>query len=235
MKALGAALAVMLLAGCHGGKAPDASSSPASDQGAPAPVPVPKGPMVRIVALGDSLLAGYGLRAEQAYPVRLEAALRARGIHAQVVNAGVSGDTTQDGRARLDFTLAQGAKPDLVIISLGGNDMLRGLPVAQTKDNLDAILAELERRGIKAVVLGMLAAPNMGPDYGKQFNAIFPAVAARHHAVLVPFFLKPIFNRPDLQLPDHIHPTEKGVEAMVDATVDQVVGALPQTPAPRKD
>lgn len=218
---------VLMLAGCGGGdKAPQPTATTAA--GAPAPMPPVKGPVVRIIALGDSLFAGYGLRAEQAYPVRLEAALRARGINAQVVNAGVSGDTTQDGRARLDFTLAQGAAPDLVVISLGGNDMLRGLPLAQTKDNLDAILGELEKRKIKTVVMGMLAAPNMGPDYAREFNAIFPAVAARHHAVLEPFFLKAIFNQPTLQLPDHIHPTDKGVEAMVSATVDKVAGALPK-------
>ncbi|WDF71915.1 arylesterase [Novosphingobium sp. KACC 22771] len=231
MRALGGMLAglapVLMLAGCGGGdKAPQPTATTAAS--APAPTPPVKGPVVRIIALGDSLFAGYGLRAEQAYPVRLEAALRARGINAQVVNAGVSGDTTQDGRARLDFTLAQGAAPDLVVISLGGNDMLRGLPLAQTKDNLDAILGELEKRKIKAVVMGMLAAPNMGPDYARQFNAIFPAVAARHHAVLEPFFLKAIFNQPTLQLPDHIHPTDKGVEAMVSATVDKVAGALPK-------
>ncbi|WCT78132.1 arylesterase [Novosphingobium humi] len=228
MRALGGMAAVLapvlMLTGCGGA---DKTPQPAPSASA-APAPVPKGPPVRIIALGDSLFAGYGLRPEQAYPVRLEAALRARGVNAQVVNAGVSGDTTQDGRARLDFTLAQGAAPDLVIISLGGNDMLRGLPLARTKDNLDAILAELDKRKIKAVVMGMLAAPNMGPDYAREFNAIFPALAARHHAVLDPFFLKPIFNRPDLQLPDHIHPTDKGVEAMVSATLDKVAGALPK-------
>lgn len=214
---------VMMLAGCGGDKTPTPAPSASA-----AIAPAPQGPAVRIVALGDSLFAGYGLRAEQAYPVRLEAALRGRGINVQVVNAGVSGDTTQDGRARLDFTLAQGTPPDLVVISLGGNDMLRGLPLAQTKDNLDAILAELEKRKIRTVVMGMLAAPNMGPDYAREFNAIFPAVTARHHAVLEPFFLKAIFNRPALQLPDHIHPTDKGVEAMVSATVDKVAGALPK-------
>lgn len=241
MKALGAALVpvlgLALLAGC-GSKADKAAEqdtsapqeappSASSSQSAPALT----GPVVRITALGDSLFAGYGLRAEQAYPVRLEAALRARGINADVTNAGVSGDTTQDGRARLNFTLGQAAPPDLVVISLGGNDMLRGLPLAQTRENLDAILAELEDRKIKVVVMGMLAAPNMGPDYAKTFNAIYPSVAAKHHAVLEPFFLKPIFNRPDLQLPDHIHPTEKGVEAMVSATVDKIADALPKTPA----
>ncbi|MBN9145712.1 MULTISPECIES: arylesterase [unclassified Novosphingobium] len=227
MRALGGMAAVLLpvlmLAGCGGDKTPTPVPSASA-----AAAPAPQGPPVRIIALGDSLFAGYGLRPEQAYPVRLEAALRARGINAQVVNAGVSGDTTQDGRARLDFTLAQGTPPDLVVISLGGNDMLRGLPLAQTKDNLDAILAELEKRKIRTVVMGMLAAPNMGPDYAREFNGIFPAVAARHHAVLDPFFLKPIFNRADLQLPDHIHPTDKGVEAMVSATVDKVEGALPK-------
>lgn len=220
-------LAVLMLAGCGGGDKASAPAAGPDAKVAPSARAV-KGPVVRIIALGDSLFAGYGLRAQQAYPVRLEAALRARGINAQVVNAGVSGDTTQDGRARLDFTLAQGVAPDLVVISLGGNDMLRGLPLAQTKDNLDAILGELEKRKIKTVVMGMLAAPNMGPDYARQFNAIFPAVAARHHAVLEPFFLKAILNKPALQLPDHIHPTDKGVEAMVGATVDKVAGALPK-------
>lgn len=247
MKALGAALGpvlgLALLAGC-GSKAdkvsekdkvegqPTVATSSATPASSPSQAaPQLTGPVVRITALGDSLFAGYGLRAEQAYPVRLEAALRARGINADVTNAGVSGDTTQDGRARLNFTLGQAAPPDLVVISLGGNDMLRGLPLAQTRENLDAILAELEDRKIKVVVMGMLAAPNMGPDYAKTFNAIYPSVTGKHHAVLEPFFLKAIFNRPDLQLPDHIHPTEKGVEAMVKATVDRIANALPKTPA----
>lgn len=224
--ALGLVLPITLLGGCGQGKGQDKTPEPVASRSAAAPAPA--GPQVRIVALGDSLFAGYGLRAEQAYPVRLEAALRARGINAQVVNAGVSGDTTADGRARLDFTLSQGSPPDLVVISLGGNDMLRGLPVAQTRDNLDAIMGELEKRKVKAVVMGMLAAPNMGPDYAKAFNGVFPSITHKHQAVLVPFFLKPIFNRPDLQLPDHIHPTEKGVEAMVGATVETVAGALPE-------
>ena len=182
---------------------------------------------MHIVALGDSLLAGYGLRTEEAYPPRLEAALRARGINAQVVNAGVSGDTTADGLARLDFTLAsQNPPPDLVLLSLGGNDMLRGLPVAQAKANLDAILTRLEDRHIRVVVLGMLAAPNMGPDYAGPFNAMFAQLARKHHAALVPFFLKAVYQRPGLQLPDHIHPTAPGVEAMVADTIGVVTGAL---------
>jgi acyl-CoA thioesterase-1 len=191
--------------------------------------PAPKGQVVRIVALGDSLLAGYGLSPQEAYPQRLQQALRARGINAQVVNAGVSGDTTADGLARIDFTLGnQSAPPDLVILSLGGNDMLRGLPVAQTRANLDAILARLGERKAKVVVMGMLAAPNMGPEYAVQFNAIFPDLARKHGATLEPFFLKAILGHAELQLPDHIHPTAAGVDAMVAATVDKVAGALPK-------
>lgn len=214
-------IGVLAMLSACGPKAPDAPAAQASSA-----LAEPRAAAVRIVALGDSLFAGYGLRAEQAYPVRLEAALRARGINARVVNAGVSGDTTEDGLARLDFTLG-GQKPDLVVISLGGNDMLRGLPVARTRANMEAILAGLDKRGVRAVVMGMLSAPNMGPDYARDFNAVFPSVAKAHHAALVPFFLKPIFNRPDLQLPDHIHPTAPGVEAMVKDTVNTVAGALP--------
>jgi acyl-CoA thioesterase-1 len=216
------ALAGILALGACGQGAEKQAKAP-QQQASAAPAPAPQGPQVHIVALGDSLFAGYGLRAEEAYPVRLEAALRAHGVNASVINAGVSGDTTEDGLARLQFTLSsQGQAPDMVLISLGGNDMLRGLPLDRTKANLDAILDELAKRHIKTVVMGMLAAPNMGPDYAKQFNAIFPALAKKHGAVLVPFFLKPIFGKPALQLPDHIHPTAQGVESMVAATVDAV-------------
>jgi acyl-CoA thioesterase-1 len=216
------ALAGILALGACGPAGQQEAKAP-QQQASAAPASQPQGPQVHIVALGDSLFAGYGLRAEEAYPVRLEAALRAHGVNASVINAGVSGDTTEDGLARLQFTLSsQGQAPDMVLISLGGNDMLRGLPLDRTKANLDAILDELAKRHIKTVVMGMLAAPNMGPDYAKQFNAIFPALAKKHGAVLVPFFLKPIFGKPALQLPDHIHPTAQGVESMVAATVDAV-------------
>lgn len=211
---------LLAIGGCDGAKqVPVAAKTQAA---APTAAPAPKGPELRIVALGDSLFAGYGLRAEQAYPVRLQAALRARGINATVINAGVSGDTTEDGRARLGFTLGQEHVPDLVLISLGGNDMLRGLPPEQTRANLDAILSELDRRHIRVVMMGMLAAPNMGPAYTAAFNPIYPALAKAHHARLVPFFLAPILGRADLQLPDHMHPTAAGVEALVKATVEVV-------------
>ena len=183
----------------------------------------------RILALGDSLFAGYGLPSDQSYPVKLEAALRARGVNARIANAGVSGDTSADGLARLDFTLNnQQRPPDLVIISLGGNDMLRGLPPEQTRANLDAILTELDRRKIRAVLMGMLAPPNMGADYRDKFDAIYPALAKQHGAVLVPFFLQAVMGRPDLVQQDHIHPTRVGIERIVAATVDTVAGALPK-------
>jgi acyl-CoA thioesterase-1 len=195
---------------------------------APPAIPV-MGPQVAIVALGDSLFAGYGLKDGESYPARLEAALRARGLDARMTNAGVSGDTTAGGLQRLAFTLdSLPEKPALVVISLGGNDMLRGLPPEQTRANLDAILTELGKRGIKAVLMGMLAPPNLGPEYRQAFDPIYPALAKKHGAALVPFFLQPVLDRPDLVQPDRLHPTAQGIEAIVATTVDTVAGAVPK-------
>ena len=218
--------ASLLLAACGSGdKSDDRGGEPrASASGAGAPV---AGPERRVLALGDSLFAGYGLASGQAYPVRLEAALRAKGSNVRVSNAGVSGDTTADGLARLQFTLSsQQRPPDLVLLCLGGNDMLRGLPVAQTRANLDAILTTLERRHVPVVLMGMLAPPNMGPEYARDFDAIYPQLAKRHHVALVPFFLQAVIGRDDLRLADHLHPTPAGVEAIVAATTGAVTGAL---------
>ena len=184
---------------------------------------------VVILALGDSLFAGYGLGPGQSYPAHLETALKARGLPVRIVNAGVSGDTTADGLARLKFTLAsQPRAPDLVLLCLGGNDMLRALPASETRANINAILTELAARKVPVLVMGMLAAPNLGPDYAGQFNPVFPAAARAHHAGLVPFFLAPVIDHPELRQADHIHPTVKGVEVLVAATVDQVAGMLPK-------
>jgi acyl-CoA thioesterase-1 len=228
----GALLAsLFLLASCGGqGNAPDASpSTAAATDSAEAPPDIPViGQERRILALGDSLFAGYGLKAGEGYPEKLERALRAKGINARISNAGVSGDTTAGGLQRLPFTLDnQARKPDLVIISLGGNDMLRALPVAQTRANLDAILAELDKRKIPALLLGMLAAPNLGKDYSGQFDAIYPDLAKSHHAALVPFFLQAVIDKPELRQADHIHPTRQGIEELVAATVVDVAKALP--------
>lgn len=215
---------VLLLAGCSKEQPP--APAPSNRAEAPPEVPV-MGAEVTVLALGDSLFTGYGLGEGDSYPARLERALRARGINARIANAGVSGDTSAGGLQRLAFTLSsQPRKPDLVLISLGGNDMLRGLPPEQTRANLAAILAELDRQGIAAVLLGMLAPPNLGADFRGKFDPIYPALARKHGAVLVPFFLQPLMNRPDLVQQDHIHPTVQGIEALVAETVDEVAGAL---------
>lgn len=242
MKLYGVALAgLLLLAGCGGeGNAPDtAPGTAAASNGAEAPPDIPPdippnipvvGEQRRIVALGDSLFAGHGLQPGEGYPEKLEAALRAKGINARIANAGVSGDTTAAGRQRLAFTLDnQPGKPDLVVISLGGNDMLRGIPASETRANLDAILTELDKRGIKALLLGMLAAPNLGQDYAGRFNPIYPALAKQHHAALIPFFLQAVIDKPELRQADHIHPTKQGVEELVAATAVDVARALPET------
>jgi len=211
--------------------APTASDKPVAKTEIPMPVMGPERP---ILAFGDSLLAGYGLNDGESYPARLEAALRARGVNAKIANAGVSGDTTAAALQRLAFTLdSQSVKPELAVVSLGGNDMLRGLPPAQTRENLAKILQTFRDRGIRVVVLGMLAAPNLGKDYATNFNAIYPTLAREYGAELVPFFLQPVIGKPDLVQPDHVHPTALGIEEMVAATVDDVQDALPQAPTPR--
>lgn len=226
----GALAAVLLLAGCGKSEPPAAPPSGASTQGAAASPELPvMGPERPILALGDSLFAGYGLRSDQSYPARLEAALRAGGINARIANAGVSGDTSADGLARLKFTLDnQNPPPELALVELGANDMLRALPPEQARANLDAILAEFDRRKIPVVLMGMLAPPNLGADYGRRFDAIYPALAAKHHAALVPFFLQAVLDRPDLVQQDHLHPTAEGVEAIVAATLGKVAAALPK-------
>ncbi len=190
-------------------------------------VPV-SGPRLRILAFGDSLFAGYNLAEDAGYPEVLEAALRRRGIDAEVIDAGVSGDTTGAGRQRLDFVLDNtGGAIDLALVELGGNDILRGLPPAQTRENLAAILAELEQLGIPAVLMGMRAPPNLGADYVGEFDAIYPALAEQYGAELVPFFLEPVYDRPQLIQPDRVHPTAEGIEALVAASLDEVIEALP--------
>jgi acyl-CoA thioesterase-1 len=183
---------------------------------APATTEVPAEDTRLVVAFGDSLFAGYGLAQDEGFAPALQRALEAQGLKAQVVNAGVSGETTAGGRERLAFTLdGLPRKPDLVIVGLGGNDMLRGLDPAQTRANLDAILAELKARGIATMLTGMLVSPNMGPDYAAAFNPIYPDLAKKYDLPLYPFFLHGVVGRRDLQLPDGIHPNAQGIKAVV--------------------
>lgn len=180
-----------------------------------------------MLAYGDSLTAGYGLKPAESFPVRLQAALRRSGVAARVHNGGVSGDTTAAGRARLAWGLkGLKAKPDLVILELGANDMLRGIDPAQAQANLDAMLIELRRRGITVLLAGMLASPNLGPDYRRRFDAIYPRLARKHGARLYPFFLRGVTGRRALLLPDGLHPNAKGVDVIVRGILPEVRGML---------
>jgi len=181
-----------------------------------------------IVALGDSLTAGFGVVSNDSFPVRLEAALRDAGVKARVVNAGVSGDTSAGGLARLDWVLAGNPDlvPDLVIVELGANDALRGLAPADMEVNLDAILTRLAGRGVPAVLTGMLAPPNMGRAYGDAFKAVFPRLAKRHGVVFYPFFLDGVAAQPALNQPDGIHPNAAGVRVIVERFTPHLLRAL---------
>ncbi len=180
-----------------------------------------------VVAFGDSLYAGYRLAPNEGLAPQLQAALQADGIHARVHNAGVSGDTTAAGKTRLAFVLDNlERKPDLVVLGLGGNDMLRGIKPAETKANMAAMMDELKRRDIPVVLTGMLAAPNLGQDYGNAFNAIFPQLAKQYDARLYPFFLEGVVTDGALMLPDNIHPNAKGVSRVVEGLSPLVEAAL---------
>ena len=182
---------------------------------------------VRILAFGDSLTAGYGLPAGQGFAPQLEDTLRRNGVRAFVTNAGVSGNTAGQGRARLKWTLdGLKARPDLAIVALGANDMLRGLQPKQTRQDLDAILAELKRRGIPVLIAGMVAPPNLGPRYVAEFNAIFPDLAKRHGAALYPFFLAGVAGDPALNLADRLHPNFQGIKRVVRGIAPTVLKAL---------
>lgn len=168
---------------------------------------------VRIVALGDSLTAGLGLPVNDGFVPRLQAALAAKGIAAEIANAGVSGDTATGGLARLDWSVPNAT--DAVIVEVGANDMLRGLRPQVTRDALDALLHRLSERRIAILLCGMRAAPNLGADYAKSFEAIYPELAAKYDALLYPFFLDGVAGKPDLLQSDGLHPKAVGVEVIV--------------------
>ena len=176
--------------------------------------PPPERPLV--LAFGDSLIAGYGLDQGLGFAPQLQATLRRHGIAATVVDGGVSGDTSEAGKARLGWTLdGLERKPDLVILELGANDMLRGLDPALTEGNLDAMLTELERRQIPVLLAGMRAAPNLDPAYVARFDALYPALARRHGVATYAFFLDGVAAQNGMQQADGMHPTFAGVKRIV--------------------
>jgi len=218
--------ALCMLAACSGAQNDQDSAVIDQQQSAQTETPEPAGlaqqPEKLVIAFGDSLYAGYGLKQNESLPYDLQKALRQSGINARVTGAGVSGDTTAAGLKRFAFTL-DGAKrkPDLVIIGLGGNDLLRGLDVDQTRTNIRAMLDELKKRDIDAMLTGMMAPLNMGNDYVEAFNSIYSDLAKEYDAALYPFFFDGIIGqdgaqRPGLMLPDGIHPNAKGIDVVVE-------------------
>lgn len=190
----------------------------------PAPAQAPR--EVKIVALGDSLTAGYQLPPADAFPVKLQAALRARGHAVAVENAGVSGDTSTGGLERLDWAVGEGV--DAVILELGANDALRGIAPEVTARSLDEIVTRLKARGITVLLAGMLAPPNMGPAYGEAYNRIFPELAARHGLLFHPFFLDGVAATPALNLSDGMHPNGRGVDVIVERILPSVEALIAQ-------
>lgn len=176
---------------------------------------------VRILVLGDSLAAGYGLAKPDSFTVKLAGALADKGEHVEIINAGVSGDTTSGGKARLGWALAD--KPDAVILELGANDGLRGIDPAISRANLDAIINRLKSNKIKVLLTGMMAPPNLGREYGAAFNGIYPALAKKYNLLFYPFFLEGVATNPNLNQEDKIHPNAKGVDEIVRRLLPRVL------------
>ncbi|MCW8916391.1 MAG: arylesterase [Magnetovibrio sp.] len=177
-----------------------------------------------ILALGDSLTAGYGLAQSDAFPVQLQAVLQQAGHNIEVINGGVSGDTSAGGRSRLEWLLANPV--DAVIVELGANDGLRGLDPAETRANLDWIVGTLKKHDIPVLLSGMLAPPNLGEDYGKEFNSIYPDLARQWNVALDPFFLEGVAADPNLNQADGIHPNAKGVSIIVKRILPKILNVL---------
>lgn len=177
------------------------------------PINVAKANEIKLLVLGDSLSAGYGLPTGEGFTDQLETALRQEGLDVKVLNGGVSGDTTAGGLARLEWMLSD--KPDAFIVELGANDGLRGLNPNDTRANLDSILRKLKRNNIPTLLAGMLAPPNMGGEYGDDFNGIYSALADQHAVTFYPFFLEGVAGNPELNQEDTIHPNAEGVAEII--------------------
>lgn len=223
----GTFVALQLAAGCT---AQPAQQRAAEDGGRaaaiPAPAPVQRQPRL-VLAFGDSLYAGYRLAPAQAFPAALERELEERGIDADVVNAGISGDTTAGGLQRLPATLDRlPRKPDLAVLGLGANDALRGLDPGRTRVNLDTMIAILKRRGIPVLLTGITAPANMRHPYFSRYEAIYPEVARRHGADLEPSLLEGVLTRPEMLLPDGLHPNAAGATKMAERVAPRAAESL---------
>ncbi|MEK1874852.1 MAG: arylesterase [Rhizobium altiplani] len=182
---------------------------------------------ISLVGFGDSLMAGYQLPPGDGFPEKLQAALTAKGVDVSIANAGVSGDTTAGGLARIDWSVPDGT--DGVILELGGNDALRGIPPEESEKNLDQIIARLKERGVAVLLVGMLAPPNMGSDYAGRFNSIYEKLAQKHGVALYPFFLDGVALDAGLKLEDGMHPNSKGIDVMVEKmepAITQFLGTI---------
>jgi acyl-CoA thioesterase-1 len=197
------------------------------------PAAAQTGAPLKIVAFGDSLTAGYGLPAQEAFPARLERALKAKGHDVEIENAGVSGDTASGGLSRLDWSIPDGT--DAVIVELGANDMLRGVQPKVTLQALDDILAKLKARNIPVLLSGMRGAPNMGAEFVREFEAIFPALAQKYDVVFYPFFLDGVAADPRLALRDGVHPNGAGVQIIVDGILPKVEELIGRMKSKRAD
>jgi acyl-CoA thioesterase-1 len=222
-----AALALGLaLAACgREAAAPTPAASPSATPQAAAARPIGRERVV--LAFGDSLYAGYGVARGQSLPDAIEARLRAKGINATLVNAGVSGDTSAAGRQRLAFVLDNmKTPPELVMLGLGGNDVLRQIPAAETRANMTAMMDELARRKLPVVLTGMRAPPNLGPDYVRAFDGIWPDLARRYGATVYPFILDGVIGDPALMQADRVHPNAAGIARIADRLTPVVAKRL---------
>ncbi|MCW5698793.1 MAG: arylesterase [Rhodospirillales bacterium] len=195
-------------------------------------IPSAKADALRLLALGDSLTAGYGLPQADGFTAQLERALADEGLEVKVINGGVSGDTTAGGRARLAWLLGDSPedRPHAAIVELGANDALRGLDPANAYDNLDAILTELKNNGVSVLLAGMLSPPNLGQEYVTEFNALYPRLADKHGVLLYPFFLESVAGDRSLNQADGMHPSAEGVAEIVERILPAVKQLLRKTP-----
>lgn len=214
-----------LLSACGPGDSPRPAAQP------PAPAAAPAAARPRVVVLGDSLTAGLGLDRSEAYPALLQRRIDAAGYGFEVVNAGVSGDTSAGGLSRLDWSLDGDVR--VLVVALGGNDGLRGLPPQEMARNLEAIVTRAKGRGIAVVLAGMESPTNMGPEYQRRFHDVFPNLARERHLAFLPFLLEGVAGRPDLNQRDGIHPTAEGARLIAGHLWPVVEPILRSQPIPR--